>query len=125
MVVAVIIIISLILAIIFLRRYRLSKLPEFLRGKSVSKYKDIITERDVYIASSKEKVTKKYITQAYFVDDHTICRRAIFKQPYGYMLYEDGKLSVVPKGYVISLLERIKKEKANDNITDNTDENKQ
>ncbi len=115
MIIAVIVILGFIILIILLKRYRLARLPEFLRDKNVTRYKDIITDRDVYVASYKDKESKKYITMAYFADDETVCKMAIFKEPYGFMMYENGKLSVVPKGYVIGLLERLGKIKSNRN----------
>lgn len=103
------IIIAIIVAgfiIIMVRRNKVSNTPEYLRGKHLSKYIDEITGRSVWIASYKNAYGTGFVVEAFYADDDSVCEKALFRQAYGFMLYEDGKLSVVRRSYALDLLDK-------------------
>jgi hypothetical protein len=64
-IVLVVIILGIGFIIFVLRMNRYSKRPEYLRGKKIDKYTDLITQKEVYIATSKDPHTKQFIHEAY------------------------------------------------------------
>jgi len=92
--------------IIMVRRNKVSTTPEYLRGKHLSKYIDEITGRSVWIASYKNEYGTDFVVEAFYADDDSVCEKALFRQAYGFMLYEDGKLSVVRRSYALDILDK-------------------
>ena len=107
MVIAVITVIALAVLIIMLRRNRASKRPEYLRGKKVDRYTDLITDRDVYIACTRDPETRKYVNEAYFVDDGSTCERALYRQVYGFLYFSEGVIRVIPKRIALQFLQAL------------------
>jgi len=108
MIVILVVILAAIIAIILIRMNKISKLPDYLRGKKVDQYNDLMTDRSIYIAAFRNPGTGKYTNEAYYVDDNSNCIRALIKQPYGFMYYENGELKIVPKSFALNLLDRIR-----------------
>lgn len=97
--------------IIMVRRNKISTTPEYLRGKHLSKYIDEITGRSVWIASYKDTYGTGFVIEAFYADDDSVCEKAIFRQVYGFMLYEDGKLSVIRKSHALDILDKFVRER--------------
>ena len=103
-----IIIVAIVVGIIIImvRRNKISTTPEYLRGKHLSKYIDEITGRSVWIASYKDAYGSGFVIEAFYADDDSVCEKALFRQAYGFMLYEDGKLSVIRRSYALDILDK-------------------
>jgi hypothetical protein len=106
-VIAAIVIIALVIIIIMLRRNKASKRPEFLRGKKVDRYTDLITNRDVYIACTRDPQKKKYVNEAYFVEDGAVCEQALYRQVYGFLYFSEGVIRVIPKRIALQFLQAL------------------
>jgi len=104
-VVAVILVVAVVVVIIMLRRNRASKRPEHLRGKKVDRYTDLITNRDVYIACTRDMQTRKFINEAYFVEDDATCERALYRQAYGFLYFSEGVIRAIPKRIALQFLQ--------------------
>jgi hypothetical protein len=115
MIIAAIVILSIIFIVFILIRNRRSKLPDYLKGKKTASCTDLITEREVYIATHRDQQTKQFIHEAFYRDDGSVCRQLIYRQPYGIMYFDEGNLRLVPKRIAIQLLDSIREGK-NPNI---------
>jgi len=103
-----IIVAVLVIGFIFImvKRNKVSITPEYLRGKHVSKHIDEITGRSIYLSSYKDAYGNGYVVEAFYADDNSACLKALVRQAYGFMLYEDGKLSVVRRSYAMDLIDK-------------------
>jgi hypothetical protein len=97
MIIAAVAILVLIFIVLLLRKNWRSKLPDYLKGKKVQKTRDLITKRDVYIATYRDGDTGEFVHNAYYCDDGTECEHVLYQQPYGIMYCGGGSLRVVPK----------------------------
>jgi hypothetical protein len=107
MIFAAVAILVIVFILLLLRRNRRSKLPEYLKGKKVEKTLDLITEREVYIATHRDLETRDFIHKAYFCDDGTECEHVLYQQAYGIMYCGGGNLRLVPKKVAREFLEAI------------------
>jgi len=105
LIIAAIVVVALALTIIMFRTNRASKRPEYLRGKKADRYTDLITNRDVYIACTRDPKTKKLINEAYFVEDGATCERALYRQIYGFLYFSEGVIRVIPKRIALQYLQ--------------------
>jgi hypothetical protein len=107
MIILLIVVLIIIFFIVLVIRRDHSQLPYNLKGKRVRKYIDLLTERDVYIAVKREKASKRYINEAFYVDDGSTCEQALYKKAYGYVYFEKGEVKIVSKSFAFDLLTRI------------------
>jgi hypothetical protein len=107
MIIAAAAILAIVFILLLLRSNRRSKLPAYLKGKKVEKIRDLITEREVYIATYRDQETRKFIHQAYYCDDGTECEHVLYQQAYGIMYCGEGNLRLVPKRVAREFLEAI------------------
>ena len=107
MIIAAIVILAIIFIMFMLRRNRRSKLPDYLKGKRIQKCRDLITEREVYITTHRDAETRKFIHQAYFCDDGSVCEQALYQQPYGILYFGEGNLRMVPRRVARECLDAI------------------
>ncbi|GEM_PF-2709500 len=98
-------------AIYIHRRKRQEKLPEYLRGKKFDRYEDLITSREVYVASFKDPEKRAFVHEAFFAEDGRTCTRALIRNVYGFMYYGDGILRMVPKSISLKFLQALKEGK--------------
>lgn len=111
MILAVIAILSVVFVFILLRKNRQSRLPEYLRGKKVDRYDDLITDRKIYIASHRDPRTRKYIHEAYYAEDGSTCKKALYRMLYGFVYYEEGELKMVPQDMGYAFLRAVREGK--------------
>jgi hypothetical protein len=107
MIIAAVAILAIAFILLLLRRNRRSKLPDYLKGKKVEKILDLITEREVYIATYRDHETREFVHQAYFCDDGNECEHVLYQQAYGIMYCGGGNLRLVPKRVAREFLEAI------------------
>jgi len=108
MIILIIVILGGLFALLLVIKNRRSSLLEHLRGGRVRKYTDLVTNRDFYNVSKRDRINKTFMNEAYNEDDATPCVRPLCRQTYGFLHYENGALRVVPKSYALNLLERIR-----------------
>jgi hypothetical protein len=107
MIFAVVAILAIVSIVLLLRGNWKSKLPDYLKGKKVQKARDLITERDVYVATHRDRETGKFVHTAYYCDDGSECEHVLYQQPYGIMYCGQGNLRVVPRKAAQEFLEAV------------------
>ncbi len=111
MIIAAIVILSIIFIIFILIRNMRSKLPDYLKGKKITRCTDLITEREVYIATHRNQQTKQFVHEAFYRDDGSVCKQVLYRQPYGIMYFGEGRLRLVPKQTAFRFLEAVREGK--------------
>lgn len=112
MIVLVVIILGIGFIIFVLRMNRYSKRPEYLKGKKIDKYTDLITQKEVYIATSKDPHTKQFIHEAYYAENGDVCTQALYRQAYGIVYFGEGNLRMVPRSAVEKYLRAVREGKS-------------
>jgi hypothetical protein len=111
-IVLVVVILGIGFIIFILRMNRYSKRPEYLKGKKVDKYTDLITQKEVYIATSKDPVTKQFIHEAYYTENGDVCKQALYRQAYGIVYFGEGRLRMVPRSVAEKYLRAVREGKS-------------
>jgi hypothetical protein len=112
MILATIVCLSIIFVVFILIRNKRSKFPESLKGMKITRCDDLITEREVYIATHRDPQTSKFIHEAYYRDDGSVCKQVLYRQPYGIMYFGEGSLRLVPKRVALQFLDAIQEGKS-------------